>query len=149
MILAKIRHPEFWQMFTNLWFWCGIGGWIVASFVKIVLACRKTHRFDLLYLVRTGGMPSSHSAAVAALTFGIGYTEGFDRPLTVLALSLAIITMLDAASVRRAAGEHAKALNKIVRGKPFKETLGHTWPEVFWGMVTGIVWATLLCHFWR
>ena len=53
-----------------------------------------------------------------------------------------------------AAGEHAKVLNAIVRdikelkfkpAKRFKELLGHTRSEVMWGMVTGIVWATLFC----
>ena len=59
-----------------------------------------------------------------------------------------------AAGVRRAAGEHAKVLNAIVRDikelkfKPkerFRELLGHTRTEVIWGMVTGILWATLVC----
>ena len=45
-------------------------------------------------------------------------------------------------------------LNAIVRDikelkfKPkerFRELLGHTRTEVIWGMVTGILWATLVC----
>ena len=56
--------------------------------------------------------------------------------------------------VRRAAGEHAKVLNAIVRDlkelkfKPrqrFKELLGHSRTEVFWGLVTGIAWAAVVC----
>ena len=66
--------------------------------------------------------------------------------------------MFDAATVRYAAGEHAKILNAIVRDikelkfKPverFKELLGHTRTEVFWGMITGILWATLVCYIWK
>ena len=152
--LAAIEHAEFWEIFASKWFWCGLGGWIVASLIKMVIAAWRTHEFDFVYLVSTGGMPSSHSATVAGIAFGIGYTEGFGTPIATLAVAFAVITMLDAATVRRAAGEHAKVLNAIVRDikelkfKPkerFRELLGHTRKEVVWGMVTGILWATLIC----
>ena len=103
-------------------------------------------------------MPSSHSASVSGLAFGIGYTEGFGTPLATLAFCFAVITMFDAATVRKAAGEHAKVLNAIVRDlkelkfKPatrLRELLGHTSKEVFWGMLVGIAWATLLCWLWK
>ena len=158
MTLAAVDHWDFWAIFTCRWFWCGLGGWIVASFVKMAIAAWQTHEIDFVYLVSTGGMPSSHSAASSALAFGIGYTEGFDTPLATLAVALAVITMFDAATVRRAAGEHAKVLNAIVRDikelkfrpkRRFKELLGHTRKEVIWGMVTGIAWATLLCWAWK
>ena len=154
--LAAIEHWAFWEIFTCRWFWCGCGGWIVASLIKMAIAAWKTHTFDFEYLVSTGGMPSSHSATVSGLAFGIGYTEGFATPLATLAVAFAVITMFDAATVRRAAGEHAKVLNMIVRdikelklkpGQRFKELLGHTRKEVLWGMVIGTAWATLICHF--
>jgi len=157
MMLATITHWDFWGLFTCKWFWCGCGGWIVASLVKMAIAAWKTHEFDFVYLVSTGGMPSSHSACVSGLAFSIGFTEGFDTPLATLACAFAVVTMFDAATVRRAAGEHAKVLNAIVRDlkelkfKPaerFKELLGHTRKEVLWGMVTGIVWAVLVCSIW-
>jgi len=156
-VLAAVRHWDFWAIFASRWFWCGLGGWIVASFAKMAIAAWKTREFDFVYLVSTGGMPSSHSATVSGLAFGIGYTEGFGTPLATLAVAFAVITMLDAATVRHAAGEHAKVLNAIVRDikelkfKPkerFRELLGHTRTEVLWGMVTGIVWATLVCALW-
>ena len=158
MLTATIAHWEFWELFLSPVFWSGLGGWIVASLVKMVLAAWKTHEFDFVYLVSTGGMPSSHSATVTAVFCSIGFTSGFGSPLAVLACTFAIVTMFDAATVRRAAGEHAKVLNAIVRDikelnfKPkerFKELLGHTRKEVLWGMVTGILWATAVCHFWK
>jgi len=157
MTFAVIRHWTFWDLFLCQWFWCGLGGWFVASVIKMAIAAWKTREFDFVYLVSTGGMPSSHSATVAGLAFGIGYTEGFGTPITTLAFAFAIITMFDAATVRRAAGEHAKVLNAIVRDlkelkfKPaarFKELLGHTRKEVLWGMAVGIAWATLVCRIW-
>ena len=157
-MFAAITHWEFWEIFTCKWFWCGLGGWIVASFIKMLIAAWKTHEFDFVYLVSTGGMPSSHSATVAGIAFGIGFTEGFGTPVATLAVAFAVITMLDAATVRHAAGEHAKVLNAIVRDikelkfKPkerFRELLGHTRKEVLWGMVTDILWAILVCSIWN
>lgn len=154
MILAAIEHPQVWEIFESRVFWCGLGGWVVASLIKATLACVKSHRFDFTYLIETGGMPSSHSATVSALAFGIGYLYGFGTPLCVLAMAFAVVTMFDAATVRRAAGEHAKVLNAILadlkelKFKPrerFRELLGHTRKEVLWGMVTGIAWATAVC----
>ena len=156
MLFGTIEHFEVWELLMTKWFWCGCGGWIVASFIKMLIAAWKTHEFDFVYLVSTGGMPSSHSATVSGLAFGIGYTEGFGTPIATLAFAFAIITMFDAATVRYAAGEHAKVLNAIVRDikelklKPaqrFKELLGHMRTEVLWGMVIGIAWATFICHF--
>ena len=66
-MLAAIQHWEFWEIFRARVFWCGLGGWIVASTVKMILAAFKTHEFDFVYLFSTGGMPSSHSAAVCDL----------------------------------------------------------------------------------
>ena len=65
MTLASIAHREVWELFTARVFWCGLGGWIVASVVKMAIAAWKTHSFDFTYLVATGGMPSSHSATVS------------------------------------------------------------------------------------
>ena len=158
MIISVIKHWECWELFTCQWFWCGTGGWIVASLIKMVIAAWKTHEFDFVYLVSTGGMPSSHSASVAGLAFGLGYTEGFGSPIATFAFGFAVITMFDAATVRHAAGEHAKVLNAIIRDikelkfKPaarFKELLGHTRKEVVWGMIVGAVWATFLSYIWK
>jgi len=157
MILGSVLHWDVWALFCCPWFWCGFGGWVVASVIKMAISAIRTHKLDFEVLVSTGGMPSSHSATVTGVFFGIGYTEGFDSPLAILACTFAIITMFDAATVRRAAGEHAKILNAIVRDikelnlKPrerFKELLGHTRQEVLWGMVLGAIWATGVCHFW-
>ena len=156
-MFAAIHHWDFWAIFSSRWFWCGLGAWVAASVVKMAIAAWKTHKFDFVYLVSTGGMPSSHTATVVGIAFGIGYTEGFGTPIATLAVAFAVITMLDAATVRRAAGEHAKVLNAIVRDirelkfKPkerLRELLGHTRTEVLWGMVTGILWATLVCSLW-
>ncbi len=154
-MLAVVQHWDFWEIFRARVFWCGLGGWIVASAIKMAIAAWKTRQFDFVYLVSTGGMPSSHSASVCGLAAGIGYTYGWGSPFCVIAVAFAVVTMFDAATVRRAAGEHAKVLNAMLRDlkefkfKPkerFRELLGHTRVEVLCGMAVGILWATFLCH---
>ena len=153
-MLAAVQHWAFWEIFASRVFWCGLGGWIVASTVKMAIAAWKTRQFDFVYLVSTGGMPSSHSASVCGLAAGSGYPYRFGAPLCVLGVAFVVVTIVDAATVRRAAGEHAKVLNAVIRDlkelkfKPkerFRELLGHTRTEVVWGMITGILWATLVC----
>ena len=63
-MIAAIEHWAFWDIFCSRIFWSGLGGWIVASTIKMIIAAFKTHEFDFVYLVSTGGMPSSHSASV-------------------------------------------------------------------------------------
>lgn len=110
----------------------------------------RTRRIDLHYLVSTGGMPSAHSALVGALATSIGMSEGFDSPLTVLAVAFAGVTMFDASTVRRAAGQQAQLLNEIISElflhhhlseRRLKELLGHTRFEVLVGLMIGILCA--------
>ena len=56
-MLAAIQHWAFWEIFSSRVFWCGLGGWIVASAIKMAIAAWKTRQFDFVYLVSTGGMP--------------------------------------------------------------------------------------------
>ena len=157
MTFAAIVHWDFWSLLSCKWFWCGLGGWLLASFIKMSISAAQTRKIDFTYLLSTGGFPSSHSATVSGLAFGIGYTDGFGTPLATLAFAFAVITIFDAVTVRRAAGEHAKVLNAIVgdlkelRLRPaqrLKELLGHTPKEVVWGTIIGIAWATLLSAVW-
>ena len=67
---------------------------------------------------------------------------------------MAFIVMYDAAGVRRAAGEQAKVLNKIVHDistgesryldKNLKELIGHTPLQVLAGAVLGILIGALI-----
>lgn len=134
--------------------WSGLGAWIVAQTVKLILHVRRTHKFDPAFLLRLGGMPSSHSAAMCAVATSIGLSAGLDSPVFALALALAVIVMIDAQSVRRAAGLQARLINQIVdelfkehrlSQQKLAELLGHTRLEVLFGMIMGIVTA-LLCH---
>lgn len=127
--------------------------WFIAQTLKIVLTYYATKRIDLTRLVGSGGMPSSHTAAVMALSTSIGRMYGWDSPIFAVSLCFALVVMYDAAGVRRAAGNQAKILNLIIEdiahNKPLeneklKELIGHTPKEVLAGAILGIVVANIM-----
>lgn len=100
-----------------------------------------------------GGMPSTHSALSMAVAVSIGYKEGWGTSIFALALIFSIIVMADAAGVRRATGEQAKVLNRIIieffeeikiRDERLREFIGHTPFEVIVGAFIGFIIATIL-----
>jgi len=65
-------------------------------------------------MIRTGGMPSSHSAMVSSLATGIALVEGVNSAVFDLAIVFALIVMYDASGVRRSVGIQAGILNKMI-----------------------------------
>ncbi len=123
----------------------------IAQLIKFVIFTIKTRKVNFKIFTTTGGMPSSHSAGVMGLATTVGIIEGFDSMLFAIALGYALITMYDAAGVRRAAGKTAACLNRMMDdfykhdvqaiGGKLKELLGHTPFEVIMGALFGIVFA--------
>lgn len=149
--------------FENLPLWLGIGAIIFAQVLKVPINFIITKKIDLSLLTSTGGMPSSHSAAVTSVATAVGFEAGFDSPAFSVAAMLAIIVMYDASHVRYQAGQHAEALNEIRRDlqlffkeikrwpdlneeqkiQDLKTLLGHKKSEVLIGALAGISLATM------
>lgn len=111
--------------------------------------------FSLLFW-RTGGMPSSHCALMAALCTSIGFRSGFTSDIFILAFCFFLVVIRDAVGVRHASGIQARALNKlgtelteknIVDFQTIREVHGHRPLEVIvgslLGLFIGIAFATL------
>lgn len=130
--------------------------WFTAQLLKVIFVFIKNKKLDFRRLIGSGGMPSSHAAFVVSLAVAVGLTEGFTSSLFAVSVVVALVVMYDAAGVRRAAGQQAKILNKLVEDweknnfenteKKLKELLGHTPVEVFAGAVLGALIA-FLRHF--
>jgi uncharacterized protein len=153
------------ELLTNFALWSSITAIFFAQFVKVPIQFIATRKFDWSLLTSTGGMPSSHSAAVTALSTGVALETGMDSAVFAVSAVFAIITMFDATGVRRQAGEQAIVLNQLVgdfhkfvdeakgwqnkpeqiKRKELKELLGHKPIEVFFGGITGII-LTLILH---
>ena len=140
------------RLFDNRVLGTAIISWAIAQLIKIALYSVQEKRLDFSRLVGSGGMPSSHSAFVVAMSFAIGYQSGFDSSVFALSAAFALVVMVDAAGVRRAAGTQAKLLNRMVvdlieqghlpEHETLKELLGHTPVEVFAGAALGVLVAT-------
>ena len=124
-------------------------GWLIASLFKIIIGFIREKRLDFRRIYGSGGMPSSHSATVAALATAVAKTDGLYSTSFAIAFMFAFIVMYDALGVRRAAGEQARILNQLVNNmsqqrpvylkKKLKELIGHTPLEVIVGGLLGIL----------
>ena len=147
-------------------------GWMVAQTMKVIISIIKTKKFDFERISGAGGMPSSHSCMVTALTISTAMSEGagVGSPLFALSLVFSFVTLYDAMGVRWQAGLHARALNKYIQkvkelkkfsfsemqgiawsddddeeDEALKEFIGHKPMEVIVGVLLGIVIAMTVC----
>lgn len=133
--------------------------WLTAQVLKTIINLVLTKQFKAERLVGAGGMPSSHTALVVSLAIATAKQCGTASPEFALAAALAAIVMYDAMGVRRAAGEQAKVINRLVdewldtmsfdqekipHFKELKEMLGHTPLEVIGGIIVGVAIALLV-----
>jgi len=125
--------------------------WFLAQLLKVPMKYLRTKEWDWALLASAGGMPSSHSALMTAVTVSIGHYHGFDSPVFVLALAIAGVVIYDATGVRRQAGLQAKRLNLLINDliklktwphgeelKDLREMIGHTWGEALGGVLFGL-----------
>jgi len=130
----------------------------VAQLYKLVSSYFPTKRIEWSRLWETGGMPSSHSSSVMALTTSVAITEGVSSIAFAICVVFSIVVMFDASGIRKAAGEHAGILNQLTdffstafdkkfSNEKLKELLGHSRTEVFAGAVLGLVIALLMKNY--
>ena len=130
-------------------FWAVATAWFLAQLLKVVFELLSGRKMNLSRFVGSGGMPSSHTAFVIALATAVARKNGLDSSEFAISMALALIVMYDATGVRRAAGQQAKLLNKMIENwnendpvvfeKKLKELIGHTPLEVFAGAALGFI----------
>ena len=143
----------FHDFIHNITLWAAVAGWLAAQFIKLATYAIRERKVDYGFLFRLGGMPSSHSSSAAACAMSVGLRTGFGSPVISVALGMLALIMIDAQSVRRAAGQQARLLNQMAeefyrhhKFSPEKlvEFLGHTRMEVLLGALLGIAIALLM-----
>ncbi len=125
-----------------------------AQLLKTVTHALQHKEMNLQMLVTTGGMPSSHSASVTAMSISIGLITGFNSIYFAIAFCLSAVVMYDSAGVRRSAGKQAEVLNNIISelfseehrlsSDKLKELLGHSPYEVVAGALFGAAVSLIL-----
>ncbi|MBU0707648.1 divergent PAP2 family protein [Patescibacteria group bacterium] len=129
-----------------------IAGLATQLFKFIREATRGHIKWDLLNSY--GGMPSAHTAFVAALTTAVGVSEGIDSAAFAISFILSIIIVRDAIGFRRYLGTHGRVINMLMRELPegedlkyplrLRERVGHTPLEALVGTLVGVS-ISLIC----
>lgn len=152
------------ELFTNTPLMIALFAIIFAQFIKIPIQYAVTRELDWKLFSSTGGMPSSHSAAVTSLTTAVAYEHGVASTIFAVSTMFAVITMYDATGVRFQAGQQALTINKLrtdlqafmnetknwqskkeeEKIEELKTLLGHKPSEVFMGALTGIAISVIV-----
>lgn len=159
--MKRAVFQQAYLLVHNPVFLAALASWILSQFLKtlITLLTNTVTSFrgliELLFW-KTGGMPSSHSALVSAISTVIGFKNGIDSDLFIFSCCFALIVIRDAVGVRRSSGQQARALNELgervsakmrYQFKPVKEIQGHRPMEVLVGILLGffigVAFATL------
>ena len=137
------------EFLTNVPLMAAVAGWAMAQILKVVIESIIAKKFTWESIFASGGMPSSHSAFVTAMATVIGFEYGVGSVYFAFAAAFAMVVMYDACGVRRAVGEQAKALNRIIgalkenstigQEKALKEILGHSPFQVAMGFLMGLI----------
>ena len=130
-------------------------GWFIAQVVKIIIDSVKDG-FSVKRLVGGDGMPSTHSSMVTGLFVSSAIVYGVSSFEFVIAFFFAMVVMYDAMGVRLTTGKEAYILNKLrerdlaenkepLYEKILDEKMGHTFPEIVAGVITGTICALVVC----
>ena len=149
----------FWDKFcSNEIMISAIVGWTVAQGLKTIIDCALNKSFSPERLVGSGGMPSSHSATVCALTTSAGMLYGVESFEFAICFVFAAVVMYDAIGVRLETGKQAQIINELTKAFEvwtkeelpeikLKEFVGHTPIQVIAGILIGIAHGCVM-HFW-
>ena len=121
-----------------------VAGWLVAQGIKFILTLRKDG-ITWGDAVQSGGMPSSHTALMMALTVVVGETQGYISAIFGVTAAVTAIIIYDAMGVRRTTGQQTAAINELAKRSnttlktEITVSRGHTLSEVIGGVLVGII----------
>ena len=141
------------KLFTNPYLLTALTAWFLAQLTKVILNFVIHKKVIWERLIGDGGMPSGHSATVAALATATAILQGPDSVAFALAGILAIVVCHDAMGVRQETGKQAQILNELIQilesedlpEVKLKELVGHTPLQVLMGILLGISTALVMC----
>lgn len=96
--------------------------WITSGSLKFFINLVRFGRAKTGY----GGFPSTHTTILSSTVFLCGFSEGFNTPTFSMGLAVLLIVIFDAHGLRR------------------KLNIGHTWLEIFAGLMLGLILAKIV-----
>lgn len=137
------------ELFSNDILMCALISFAIAQFFKVLIDSAVNRSFDIRRTFGMGGMPSSHTAFLVALTSMVAIREGMGSVAFAIATALTMVVVYDAMGVRLQTGKQSQVINRmlhrmLVEGKPLgeaelQELIGHTPIEVFSGAIIGLI----------
>lgn len=139
------------NLLTNAPFLSAFFACLIAQFVKPIISVIVGDKFDIKRAFSTGGMPSSHTTTVIALTTTIAIRYGIGSTLFAISAVFGTIVIHDAMGIRKEAGKQAELLNEWSRifieiheegqftQANLKTMLGHSFSQVFFGAILGLI----------
>lgn len=123
--------------------------WLMAGILKTIIELFVHKKLQVSRIVGAGGMPSSHTSTVIALTISTAYYSGVESVAFAITVIFAIVVIHDAIGVRQETGKQAKVLNAMMFEssafddldfeKKLKEYIGHTPFQVLVGGIVGSI----------
>ncbi len=130
--------------------------YLISATIAWILAQGLKHLFGMLgrnrrifrgagrnWVFPSGGMPSTHSATVAAFATYMGLIEGLGSGLFAMSILFAAVVIYDSMRVRYSSGRQGDLLNGLlteIKSKlsPVRVAHGHTVTEVLVGVMLGV-----------
>ncbi len=123
----------------------------IAQLAKPLISIILREKFSFRQAFSTGGMPSSHTATVTALTTAVALQYGVGSTFFAICIVFGLIVIHDAMGIRQEAGKQAELLNQWSKifaeiheegqfsQSNLKTMLGHSFSQVFFGIILGLV----------
>lgn len=128
-------------------FWTLAVTYFVTHLIKAVAHRIETDEWSFTPFWTTGGMPSSHTAIVVALTTAVAFEVGVSALFFACSI-FSLIVIRDSMGVRASVGEQAKLLNALSSKFKLRTkvsiVLGHTPFQVVIGFCIGLAVAVAL-----
>lgn len=134
------------DVLLNYYFLTCLTAWTLSILFKALwYSWKDKKKFHIVDGMQNGGMPSSHTAVVSALTFSLFFRTGLSDLFYISAIFSAII-MSDALKVRKNVGLQGEKLNELLRKfdeKTIKVVYGHSMFQVMAGLLLGFFFALI------
>jgi len=132
------------DILLNYYFLAFVSAWIISIVMKALLhSWRNRKKFHMIDGFQNGGMPSSHTAIVTALTFAVLFKTSFSD-LFFICTVFSLIVITDAIRIRNNVGLQGEKINELLKEfneAPIKVVYGHSAVQVICGAILGLACA--------
>jgi len=136
------------DLLLNYYFIACVSAWLISIVLKAALhSLTNRKKFHMMYGFQNGGMPSSHTSIVAALTFSIFFKTSSFSDLFFISAVFSLLVVADAIRIRNNVGLQGEKINELLKEfneEPIKVVYGHSVSQVIGGAILGFLCAFIL-----